>query len=85
MSMRLTAVVMGLCMAATLSMAHADVYKWTDANGRVHYGDRLKTARKKLSRVQAQARAKAPRLRKKTQATISRSSMMKTAAASAIS
>lgn len=36
MSMRLAAGVMGVCMAMS---AHAAVYKWTDANGRVHYGD----------------------------------------------
>lgn len=29
-----------LMLATLLSMAHAEVYKWTDENGVVHYGDR---------------------------------------------
>lgn len=34
--------VAGLLLAATLatSPSHAEVYKWTDAQGRVHFGDR---------------------------------------------
>lgn len=36
MSTRLSVMVVGLCIAMS---AQAAVYKWKDANGRVHYGD----------------------------------------------
>ena len=39
MLMRLSMVAIGLCMAISVLPAHADVYKWKDADGRVHYGD----------------------------------------------
>jgi len=48
MSMRLTVMVMGLCFAASASIAQADVYKWTDADGRVHYGDQAKQGAEKV-------------------------------------
>jgi hypothetical protein len=48
MSMRLSVVVMGLCVAMSVSLAHADVYKWKDADGRVHYGDQPKGDAEKL-------------------------------------
>lgn len=39
MSMRLSVVMMGACLAMSALTAHAAMYKWKDANGRVHYGD----------------------------------------------
>ncbi|MES2488845.1 MAG: DUF4124 domain-containing protein [Pseudomonadota bacterium] len=50
MLMRLSVMVMGLCMAslASVSMAQAGVYKWKDANGRVHYGDQAPSGAEKV-------------------------------------
>lgn len=50
MVMRLSVMVMGLCMAtlASVSMAQAGVYKWKDANGRVHYGDQAPSGAEKI-------------------------------------
>lgn len=39
MSMRLSVMAVGLCLAMSALVAQAAVYKWKDANGRVHYGD----------------------------------------------
>lgn len=36
---RLAVVTVGMCVAMSVLTAQADVYKWKDANGRVHYGD----------------------------------------------
>jgi hypothetical protein len=49
MSMRLAAMAMGLCMAMSVLTAQAAVYKWKDANGRVHYGDQPTAGAEKVS------------------------------------
>jgi hypothetical protein len=36
-------------MAASASVSAADVYKWTDASGRVHYGDQPKQGAQKVN------------------------------------
>lgn len=48
MSMRLSVVMMGLCLFASATMADAGVYKWKDANGRVHYGDQPKSGAQRV-------------------------------------
>lgn len=48
MSMRLSGTIVGLCLALSVTMAHAAVYKWKDAQGRVHYGDQPKQAAEKI-------------------------------------
>lgn len=41
--MRLTILVIGLLLTANATAA--DIYQWTDAQGRVHFGDRPQAAR----------------------------------------
>ena len=49
MSMRLSIVMMGLCLFASMTIADAaGVYKWKDADGRVHYGDQPKDGAERI-------------------------------------
>ncbi len=38
--MRLSLVLLLICSSATIFHAHADVFRWTDKHGKVHFGDR---------------------------------------------
>lgn len=49
MLMRLSVMALGMCMAMSTLTAHADVYKWKDANGRVHYGDQPASGAEKVN------------------------------------
>lgn len=40
MTHRTPGLLFALLLAATSLAAHAEIYKWTDAEGRVHFGDR---------------------------------------------
>ena len=57
MKMRLTLTALCCCFAATAFAA--DVYKWKDAQGRVHYGDQAKQGSKKINASPAPAEAPA--------------------------
>ncbi|WP_178372470.1 DUF4124 domain-containing protein [Massilia sp. CF038] len=37
-----------LCLAAFASPAHAELYKWVDANGKIHYSDRADAGKAKV-------------------------------------
>lgn len=37
---------MGIALLLSAGLVHADVYKWVDANGKVHFGDRKPTSAK---------------------------------------
>lgn len=57
MLMRLSVMAVGMCMAMSTLTAHADVYKWKDANGRVHYGDQPASGAEKVNAGPANAAA----------------------------
>ena len=48
MLMRLAVMAMGVCMSMSVLTAQAAVYKWKDAQGRVHYGDQATAGAEKV-------------------------------------
>ncbi len=48
MLMRLSVMAMGMCMSMSVLTAQAAVYKWKDADGRVHYGDQATAGAQKV-------------------------------------
>ncbi len=57
MLMRLSAIAMGMCLAMSVLTAQAAVYKWKDADGRVHYGDQAKAGAEKVNAGPSNAEA----------------------------
>jgi hypothetical protein len=65
MKMQWMAASIGLCLAA--SAAAADVYKWKDAQGHVHYGDLSKRGAEKVKAGPANGESATPADRDKDQ------------------
>ena len=57
MSMRLSVVMVGLCLCASMTIADAGVYKWKDADGRIHYGDQPKDGAERVKTGPANSEA----------------------------